>query len=223
LAILTAAATTSGIQAVIPVDAIWVPVVAAAGGVAIASLLVVWRRTSIARLEVFECWFRYQQRDRTFIAHWGDVVKVYRAGSRRRRPLGRHEYLLVLGGGARLRIGAEIGADADLGEFIESRTRRAIASRAAAQLSNGIEVGFGPIVVGGDGVRVRTLRTETIPFGRISSQRITDRRYEFHTRDRRRPYAVPLCRVPSPGALHDLIDGCLAGSGRPPSRTGGGG
>jgi len=204
------------------VDAIWVPVVAAAGGVAIASLLVVWRRASIARLEIFQDWFRYQQRDRTLIAHWGDVVKVYGAGNRRRRLLGRHEYLVVLGGGARLRFGAEIGADADLGEAIESRTRRAIASRAEAQLSNGIDVGFGSIVVGGDGIRVRTRRTETIPFGRIRSQRISARRYVIHTWDRRRPYAVPLSRVPSPGALHDLVDGCLAGSGRPSSRAGGG-
>jgi len=54
MAVLTAAVTTAGIHALAPVDWVWAPVVAAAGGVGVASMLLLWRRVTSGHLEMLE-------------------------------------------------------------------------------------------------------------------------------------------------------------------------
>jgi hypothetical protein len=206
LAVLTAAATTAGIQAALPIDAFWVPVVAAAGGVGIACILLLWRRATSMQLEVFDDWFRVTRPDTTLIARWGDIVEVYSPTSRRRRLLGRHEYHVVLGGGISLRLGSEVGADAFLGNEIERRTRTAITGRADSKITDGIPVDFGPITVSADGIQVRAVGTKEIPFDRIRSHKLTGRHYLIRSLDGRRTHAVRVSRIPSPGSLHDLIE-----------------
>ena len=120
--------------------------------------------------------------------------------------MGRYEYALVLGGGTTVRLGSQIGADAGLGEEIEARTRDVIAARAAAHISSGREVGFGPVTVRADGIEVRAMRRKTIPFERLGDQRLEGRRYLVRSLDDRRPTTVRVGRIPSPGALHDVIE-----------------
>ena len=206
LASLVAAATTAGIQAVMPMEGPWVPVVAAAGGVAIAALLLLWQHVTRRHLEVFDGWFRYVQPGRTLIAHWDDVIEVIGPVSRRRRFLSRHEYVVVIGGGTTLRFGSEIGADAALGDEIESRTRGVIAARTSAYLSTGRDVHFGPITVTADGVEVKTLGTRSIPFDRIRDHGLNGRHFRLRSMDNSRTLAVRIGRIPSPGAFHDVVE-----------------
>lgn len=206
LASLVAAATTAGIQTVLPLEGPWVPVVAASGGVAVAALLSMWKSVTRRRLEVFDGWFRYVLPGRTLIAHWDDVIAVFGPAGRRRRLFGRHEYALVLGGGTTVRLGSQIGADVGLGDEIEARTREVITARTAAHLASGREVAFGPITVRADGIEVRAMGKRTIPFDRLRDQRLGRRHYLVRSLDSRRTTAVPVSRIPSPGALHDLIE-----------------
>lgn len=206
LAVLTAAATTAGIQTALPVRGFWVPVVAGAGGVGIATLVLLWRRVTGARLEVFDGWFRFTDPDHVLIAHWADVVKVYSPTTRRRRHLGRHEYVVVLGGGARVRLGTEIGADADLGAEIDLRTRQTVADRTESHLATGREVDFGPITVSASGITVRSLGTRSIPFDRVRSHRLAGRHYLIRSLDRKGTTAVPVSRIPSAAALHQVVE-----------------
>lgn len=206
LAVLTAAATTAGIQTVIPVRGFWVPIVASAGGIGLALLFLLWRQVTAARLEVFDGWFRFTSSRRTLIAHWEDVVEVYSPTTRPRRHLGRPEYVVVLSGGTKLRMGSEIGADAELGREIERRTRDVIAARTESHLKTGREVQFGPITVTADGISVRALGRTEIPFDRLRSHRLNGRHYLVKSRDRRRTTAVPVSRIPSPSALQQVIE-----------------
>ncbi len=206
LATLVAAATTAGIQAVLPLRGPWVPVVAAAGGVAVTSLLLLWQHVTRRHLEIFDGWFRYIVPGRTLIAHWADVVEVFSPTSRRRRLLGRHEYFIVLGGGTTLRLGSEIGADAYLGNEIETRTRGVIAARTAAHISSGRRVEFGPIAITKDAISVKGIRTRTIPFDRVRDQRLNGRHYLLRSMDNHHTSAVRVSRIPSPGALHDVVE-----------------
>jgi len=119
--------------------------------------------------------------------------------------LGRHEYVVVLGGDTSLRFGSEIGADASLGEEIERRTRSTVAARAEAHISSGMDVAFGPITVSADGLEVHTLGTRSIPYDRVRDHRLTGRHYLIRSLDHRRSSAIPVSRIPNPGALHDVI------------------
>ena len=206
LAVLVAAATTAGIQTVIPYQGPWAPVIGAVGGTALASALLLWTSVTRRRLEVFDGWFRYVLPHRTLIAHWDDVLEVYSPTTRRRRLLGRHEYVVVLGGGTTLRLGSQVGADAELGDEIEARTRSVVAARAAAHLDRGREARFGPITVAADGIEVRSLGRTMIPYERLRDQRLGGRHWFVRSKDRRRTIAVPISKIPSPGALCDLID-----------------
>ena len=205
LAVLTAAITTAGIQALSPLDGVWVPVVAAAGGIGVASMLLMWRRVTRGHLEMFNGWFRYVRPERTLIARWEDVVGVFGPSTRRQKWGGRYEYVVVLGGGTSLRMGTEIGADAALGDEIERRTRSTVAARAEAHITGGLTVPFGPITISSDGLEVRTFGTRSIPFDRIRDHDLKGSRYLIRSRDHRRASAVPVSRIPSPGALHDVI------------------
>jgi len=205
LAALVATVTTASLQAVVPLDGAWSPVVAVAGGVAVAALLLLWQDVTRRHLEVFDRWFRYVTPGRTLIAHWDDVVEVFSPTSRQRRFFGRHEYLVVLGGGTTLKLGSQIGADADLGDEIETKTRSVIATRSAAHIASGRKVAFGPISVSADGIKVKTFRTRTIPFDRIRDQRLNGRHYLLRSLDGRRTMAIRVSRIPSPGALHDIV------------------
>ena len=98
-------------------------------GSRVAALLLLWQNVTRRHLEVFDGWFRYVTPGRTLIAHWDDVVEVFSPTSRQRRFFGRHEYVVVLGGGTTLRLGSQIGADAHLGNEIETKTRNVIATR----------------------------------------------------------------------------------------------
>jgi hypothetical protein len=206
LAALVVAVTTASLQAVVPLDGAWSPVVAVAGGVAVAVLLLLWQHVTRRHLEVFEGWFRYVTPGRTLIAHWDDVVEVFSPTSRQRRFFGRHEYVVVLGGGTTINLGSQIGADAKLGREIETRTRSVIATRSAAHIASGRKVAFGPISVSEDGIEVKTLRTRTIPFDRIQDQRLKGRHYLIRSKDGRRTAAIRVSCIPSPGALHDVVN-----------------
>jgi hypothetical protein len=206
LAVLVAAATTAGIQVVLPLRGPWVPVVAAAGGVAVASTLLLWQHVTRRQLEVFDGWFRYVVPGRTLIAHWDDVIEAFSPTSRRRHLLGRHEYIVVLGGGITLRLGSEIGADADLGDEIEARTRGVVAARTAAHIASGRRVAFGPIGVTKDGITVKGIRTRSIPFDRIRDQRLQGRHYLLRSLDNHHTSAIRVSRIPSPGALFDVVE-----------------
>jgi hypothetical protein len=223
LAVLTAAATTAGIQTLSPIDGVWAPVAAAAGGVAVASMLLMWRRVTRGRLEIFDGWFRYIRPERTLIARWEDVVRVFGPTTRRQRWGGRYEYVVVLGGGTTLRMGTEIGADAALGDEIERRTRSTVAVRTEAHISGGLEVPFGPITVSSDGVKVHTLGTRSIPFDRIRDHSLKGRNYRIRSMDHKRASTIPVSRIPSPGAMHDVIARHVeaARSARKPQRTNG--
>ena len=181
------------------------PVMAAAGGAGVTSMLLLWRRVTRGHLKTFEGWFRYVQPDRTLIARWDDILEVFSASTRRRRLLGRHEYVIVLGGDTSLRFGSEIGADASLGDEIERRTRSTIAARAEAHIPSGIEVGFGPITVSTDSLEVHTLGTRSIPYARARDHRLAGRRYLIRSLDHRRTSSIPMPRIPNPAALHDVI------------------
>lgn len=206
LASLVAAVTTVGMQAVLPISGLWAQVLAVSGGVAMATLLLLWHHVTRRRLELFEGWFRYVLPGRTLIAHWDDVVGVLSPTSRRRRFLGRHEYVLVMGGGNKVRLGAQVGADAALGTEIETRTRGVIASRTEAHIDSGRRVAFGPITVGADGIEVKTMGTRSIPFDRIRDHRLKGRHYLIRSMDSRRTSALPVSRVPSVGALSDVVE-----------------
>lgn len=205
LASLVTAVSAVGIQSVIPMRGPWVPVVAAAGGVAIAALLLLWRNVTRCHLELFDGWFRYVVPSRTFIAHWEDVLEVRSSNAKRRRFLGRHEYTLILGGGSSLRFGSQIGADAALGDEIEARTRSVIAARAGARIAAGRPVEFGPITVTADGIEVKSIGTRSIPFDRVKDHKLRGRHYLIRSLDGHRTTAVPVSRIPSAGALHDLV------------------
>lgn len=205
LAVLTAAVTTAGIQALSPIDGVWAPVVAAAGGTGVASMLLMWRRVTRGHLEIFNGWFRYVRPERTLIARWDDVIGVFGPTTRRQKWGGRYEYVVVFGGGTSLRMGTEIGADAALGEEIERRTRSTVAARAEAHISGGLGVPFGPITVSSDGLKVHTLGTRSIPFDRIRDHELKGNRYRIRSMDHRRASVIPVSRIPSPGALHDVI------------------
>lgn len=206
LASLVAAVTTVGMQAVLPLSGLWAQTVAVSGGVAVASLLLLWHHVTRRQLELFDGWFRYVLPGRTLIAHWNDVVGVLSPTSRRGRFLGRHEYVLVLGGGTKVRLGTQIGADASLGTEIETRTRRVIASRTEAYIDSGRRVAFGPVTVSADGIEVKTMGTRSIPFDRIRDHRLKGRYYLIRSLDSRRASALPVSRVPSVGALSDVVE-----------------
>jgi hypothetical protein len=201
-----AAGTASAIRSIWPVGGIWPAAVAAAGGVAVATLLILWSRLRNRRLELFaDGSFRYAEPDRTVIARWDQIALVYGTTSKPRRFLGRHEYR-VLAGDVWLRLGTEVGADAELGVEIDLRTRPNVVARTDTLLSGGVPVDFGPITLTPDGLQVRSIGKHSIPYHRLRSHHLGRRHYLFRSFDEKRTLAVPVTRIPSPAALHEVLE-----------------
>ncbi len=120
----------------------WIAVAAASGFGAIVATIIVLRATS-RRFEAFKTGFRYTTAEATVLASWDQVESFYTPSVRFRRFLGRPEYRLVAGERV-LSIGSQVGADVDLGRWIEARTRNSAIARAQAKVAAGIPRDFRP-------------------------------------------------------------------------------
>ena len=187
-----------------PSVARWIAIAAASGFGAIVATIIVQRATS-RRFEVFRTWFRYTTAEATFLARWDQVESFYTPSVRFRRFLGRPEYRLVAGEQV-LSIGSQVGADVELGRWIEARTKNSAIARAQAKVAAGIPVTFGPIRVHSGGIEIRTRRTLIIPIARLREQRLSGSRYTLTSMDRRRPYVIPIAKIPNVTALYALIE-----------------
>ena len=182
----------------------WIAIAAASGFGAIVATIIVQRATS-RRFEVFKTWFRYTTAESTVLARWDQVESFYTPSVRFRRFLGRPEYRLVAGERV-LSIGSQVGADVDLGRWIEAKTRNSAIARAQTKVAAGIPADFGPIRVHSGGIEVRAHRTLNIPFARIRDQRLSGSRYTLTSMDRRRPCVIPVAKIPNVKALYALIE-----------------
>lgn len=182
----------------------WIAIAAASGFGAIVATIIVLRATS-RRFEVFKTGFRYTTAEATVLASWDQVESFYTPSVRFRRFLGRPEYRLVAGEQV-LSIGSQVGANVDLGKWIEARTRNSAIARAEAKIAAGIPATFGPIRVHSGGIEVRARRTLNIPFSRIRDQRLSGSRYTLTSMDHRRPCVIPVAKIPNVRALYALIE-----------------
>lgn len=182
----------------------WIAIAAASGFGAIAATIIVLRATS-RRFEVFKTGFRYTTAEATVLASWDQVESFYTPSVRFRRFLGRPEYRLVTSEQV-LSIGSQVGADVELGRWIEARTKNSAIARAQAKVAAGIPATFGPIRLHSGGIEIRARRTLNIPFARIRDQRLSGSRYTLTSMDRRRPYVIPVAKIPNVTALYALIE-----------------